>query len=98
MAGQKQDDQHEYTFNSYVRIRDVALKTNQRRWIIGRSVERESQGYPCEWHEMMMMMMMISPKLIAIELEEFELAYILYATVTLPTILVLDWDTFYNYV
>ena len=31
MAGQKQDDQHEHTFNSYVRIRDVALKTCQRR-------------------------------------------------------------------
>ena len=27
MAGQKQDDQHEHTFSSYVRIRDVALKT-----------------------------------------------------------------------
>ena len=27
MAGQKQDDQHEQIFNSYVRIRDVALKT-----------------------------------------------------------------------
>ena len=26
MAGQKQDDQHELTFISYVRIRDVALK------------------------------------------------------------------------
>ena len=24
MAGQKQDDQHEHTFSSYVRIRDVA--------------------------------------------------------------------------
>ena len=42
MAGQKQDDQHEYTFSSYVRIRDVALKTCQRRWTIGRSSERGS--------------------------------------------------------
>ena len=42
MAGQKQDDQHERTFSSYVRIRDVALKTCQRRWTIGRSGERES--------------------------------------------------------
>ena len=25
MAGQKQDGQHEHTFSSYVRIRDVAL-------------------------------------------------------------------------
>ena len=31
MAGQKQDDQHEHTFSSYVRIREVALKTCQRR-------------------------------------------------------------------
>ena len=27
MAVQKQDDQHEHTFSSYVRIRDVVLKT-----------------------------------------------------------------------
>ena len=40
MAGQKQDDQHEYTFSSYVRIRDVALKTFQSWWTIGRSDER----------------------------------------------------------
>ena len=39
---QKQDDQHEHTFSSYERIRDVALKTCQRRWTIGRSGERES--------------------------------------------------------
>ena len=32
MAKQKQDDQLEHTYNSYVRIRDVALKTYQRRW------------------------------------------------------------------
>ena len=30
------------TYSSYVRIRDVALKTCQRRWTIGRSGERES--------------------------------------------------------
>ena len=42
MAGQKQDDQHEHTYSSYVRIRDVALKTCQRRWTIGRSGERGS--------------------------------------------------------
>ena len=32
MAEQKQDDQLEHTYSSYVRIRDVALKTCQRRW------------------------------------------------------------------
>ena len=42
MAGQKQDDQLEHTFSSYVRIRDVTLKTCQRRWTIGRSGERGS--------------------------------------------------------
>ena len=42
MAGQKQDDQHEHTFSSYVRIWDVALKTCQRRWTIGKSGERGS--------------------------------------------------------
>ena len=42
LAGQKQDDQLEHTFSSYVRIRDVALKTSQRRWTINRSGERGS--------------------------------------------------------
>ena len=42
MAGQKQDDQLEHTYSSNVRIRDVALKTCQRRWTIGRSGERGS--------------------------------------------------------
>ena len=31
MTGQKQDDQLEHTFSSNVRIRDVTLKTCQRR-------------------------------------------------------------------
>ena len=42
MAKQKHDDQLEHTYSSYVRIRDVALKTCQRRWIIWRSGERRS--------------------------------------------------------
>ena len=42
MAGQKQDDQLEHTFSSYVRIRDIAQKNYQRRWTIGRSGERGS--------------------------------------------------------
>ena len=42
MAVQKQDDQHEHTFSSYVRIRDVVLKTYLGWWTIGRSGERES--------------------------------------------------------
>ena len=40
MVEQKQDDKLEYTYSSYVRIRDVALKTCQRRITIGRSGER----------------------------------------------------------
>ena len=31
-----------HTYSSYVRIRDVALKTYQRQWMIGRSGERRS--------------------------------------------------------
>ena len=42
MAVQKQDDQHEHTFSSYVRIRDVVLKTCLGRWTIGGSGERGS--------------------------------------------------------
>ena len=42
MAEQKQDGQLEHIYSSYVRIRDVALKTCQRRWTIGRSGERGS--------------------------------------------------------
>ena len=42
MAVQKQDDQHEHTFSSYVRIRDVVLKTCLGRWTIRKSGERGS--------------------------------------------------------
>ena len=42
MVKQKQDDQLEYTYSSYVRIWDVALQTCQKRWMIGRSGERGS--------------------------------------------------------
>ena len=43
MVKQKQDDQLEHTYSSYVRIRDVALKNYQKRWMIGRSGERGSE-------------------------------------------------------
>ena len=42
MAKQKQDDQLEHTYSSYVRIRDVSMKTCQKRWMTGRSSERGS--------------------------------------------------------
>ena len=42
MANQKQDDQLEHSYSSYVMIRDVTLKTYRRRWMIGRRGERES--------------------------------------------------------
>ena len=51
MPKQKQDDQLEHTHSSYVRIRDVALKTSQRRWMIGRSGERGSGiSVLAAWH------------------------------------------------
>ena len=42
MAEQKQDGQLEHTYNSYVMIRDVALKTCWRQWTMGRRGERGS--------------------------------------------------------
>ena len=42
LAEQKQDDQLKHTYSSYVRIRDVALKTCRGRWTIGKSGERGS--------------------------------------------------------
>ena len=52
MAEQKQDDHLEHTYSSYVRIRDVALKTYQRRWTIGRSGEGGSEtSVLAAWHD-----------------------------------------------
>ena len=52
MTKQKQDDQLEHTFSSYVRIRDVALKTCQKRWMIGRSGERGAGIFVlAAWHD-----------------------------------------------
>ena len=52
MAKQKQDDQLELIYSSYVRIRDVALKTYQKRWMIGRSGERGSGiSVLAAWHD-----------------------------------------------
>ena len=45
MAEQKHDDQLEPTYSSSVRIRNVALKTCQKRWTIRRSDERGSGIY-----------------------------------------------------
>ena len=43
MVKQKQDALLEHIYSSYVSIRDVALKTCQRRWMIERSGERGSE-------------------------------------------------------
>ena len=52
MAKQKQDDQLEHTYSSYVRIWDVAHKTCQKRWMIGRSGERGSGiSVLAAWHD-----------------------------------------------
>ena len=46
------DDQLEHTYSSYVRIWDVALKTCQRWWMIGRSGERGSGiSVLATWHD-----------------------------------------------
>ena len=42
IAEQKQGDQLEPTYSSSVRIRDVALKTSQKRWTIGKGGKRGS--------------------------------------------------------
>ena len=52
MAKQKHDDQLEHTYSSYVRIRDVTLKTCQKWWMIGRSGERRSGiSVLAVWHD-----------------------------------------------
>ena len=52
IAKLKQDDQLEHTYSSYVRIRDVAMKTCQKRWMIGRSGERGSGiSLLAAWHD-----------------------------------------------
>ena len=52
MAEQKQDNQLEHTYRSYVRIRDVVLKTCQRRWTIGKSGKRGSGiSMLAVWHD-----------------------------------------------
>ena len=48
----KAGNQLEHTYSSYVRIRDVALKTCERRWMIGRSGERGSGiSVLAAWHD-----------------------------------------------
>ena len=52
MAKQKQDDQLELTYSSYVKTLDVTLKTCQRRWIIRRSGERGlAISVLAAWHD-----------------------------------------------
>ena len=48
----KAGQQLEHTYSSYVRIRDVALRTCQKRWTIGRSSERGSGiSVLTAWHD-----------------------------------------------
>ena len=52
MVKQKQNNQLEHTYSCYVRIRNIALKTCQRRWMIGRSGERGSGiSVLAAWHD-----------------------------------------------
>ena len=55
MGEQRQDDQLEPIYSSSVPIQDVTLKTCWKQWTIGRGGERESQGYPYWWRDVMMM-------------------------------------------
>ena len=60
MAEQKQDDQLEHTYSSYVKIRDVVQKTCRRRWTIEKSGKRGSGiSMRAARHDDDMMMMMI---------------------------------------
>ena len=51
MAVQKQDDQHEHTFNSCVRIRDAVLRTCQGRWTIGSGERGSGISVLPAWHD-----------------------------------------------
>ena len=73
MAVQKQRDQLELTYSSSVRIQDVALRTCQKRWTIGRGGEREGQGYSCWWHDKMMMMTSLERRLKSNLIETFKI-------------------------
>ena len=51
MAKQKPDDQLEPKYSSSVNIRDVAMRTYQKRWTIGRSDKRGSRiSVLAAWH------------------------------------------------
>ena len=42
MDEQRQDDQLEPTYSSFVSIRDVALRISRKQWMIGKGDESES--------------------------------------------------------
>ena len=58
MDEQRQDDKLEPTYNSYVPIQNVALKSYRKGWKIEKGGERESQGDPRGWRDMMMMIIL----------------------------------------
>ena len=52
MAELKQGDQREPTYSSSVRIRDIALRTCQKRWTTGRSGDKGSGiSVLVAWHD-----------------------------------------------
>ena len=52
MAELKQDNQLEHTYSSYVRIQDVAQKTCQRWWTIGKSgMKGSGRSVLAAWHD-----------------------------------------------
>ena len=54
MAKQKQEDQLEHTYSSYVSIRDVALKTCQKRWDDREKLREKARDIRASGHDMMM--------------------------------------------
>ena len=96
IAEQKQDDQLEHIHSTYVRIRDVALKTCLRRWMIGKRGERGS-GISVLWHDIMMMMMLINYTLLYLEFFEFlrqSLIFIIKCFRTIVFIVIVIFTTF----
>ena len=95
MAKQKQDDQLELTYSSYVKTQDVTLKTCRRRWMIGRSGERWS-GISV-WRHDMMMIMTVKHFILAISVFQ-ELLYLIMFTIILNSWTLYTWLKYYIYI
>ena len=68
---QWQDVQLEHTYSTSMPILDVAWKTRQGQWMIGRGGERVSE-ISVLWHDMIMMMMQPNKKVAEGEITKTE--------------------------